>query len=757
MYNIEIIKQASEELKTLDDKEVVKIAGVLRRIRNWFKGIFDPDFNNRVTQLSNNAINVKRYMDSLNKNLKKVETAIENGDIGAYKEALNDIRDYSESLNKELEELSDSAKKAEPPPASSSPPAAPPSDPEPPQSSEEEDDDGDKGDPQPQVVPSKIGVEIPDSELPEKIVHRGEVLGGNNLVMNTAWHRSINVRRFFKRALMRYIKIDAAEAESIMEAPGFWDSVRDAVGAGRVINVRYRDGLDPMEGLNGDYIYVVNSAPFEIPTKPYFKMQVYMTVADQTYNKKIPQNVKVMVFPDERADAAGAVRIRPIHGGPTRRNRINPLGESTLPPKLEEDDYSYDIEDPFPDQSEMYDYPDLDFAFASNNKEIKKQAGEVRQSYTRVSEVDFAKMLMRAYNKIIGPIPNIQVIGLLWAQAILESGRSGGNINLRNNNVGGITAGNYDKKWNDGWLANDRPYVTAKTGLKFKAFDTPQEGVDEYLRTLIHIYPDSIKWKATGSAMDDAEYLKSINYFGDEPAERYGGPMGKLYEEFMKEVYPQIKSELTAKGVRISEVPKPPPGEAGAAMVASKEKEPTYSPVKQESAPQESAPQEPTPQESRTDIPEEVMSEAKELIDALGLDVSLASAPLTQMVINAISDEILPKSEVAIRIKTADYTASMEYAYVLSNALSRGIDADSDVHSDGNIIDVSCKTAGSLDTVRDAVAEIDDMVAKAFQNKYKQPVVSIVRIGSVKTPLVKENKLENARRKFALKGLINVK
>lgn len=186
---------------------------------------------------------------------------------------------------------------------------------------------------------------------------------------------------------------------------------------------------------------------------------------------------------------------------------------------------------------------------------ITKIAGEVEAVYTYINDVEMANILYQAYKSVYGKEPNMQLLGLLWSQAAFETGQKDGKFRLRNNNFGGITAGNFDK-WNGtGWERSGKPFVRSKTNpnMKFKSFSTPVEGAIEFIKTLGNLYPESMKWKATGLIADDVLYMATKNYFGSEKISRYGGGMDTYMRRFMSTVYPSFKG-------KISETPEPPPG-----------------------------------------------------------------------------------------------------------------------------------------------------------------------------------------------------
>lgn len=312
---------------------------------------------------------------------------------------------------------------------------------------------------------------------------------------------------------------------------------------------------------------------------------------------------------------------------------------------------------------------------------VQKLAKQVEKNITHVSGVDLAKILIKAYEDLGVSNPKPELVGSTWAQIVLEAGRDASGITLNNNNFGGVTAGNFDKKWNDsGWLESNKNWFETSHGLKFKSFSSPVEGAKEYIKTLAYLYPDSLKHKASGNQMEDAKYLRSKNYFGNVPYENYGSPMERMYGEFIKNIWPQIKT-----------------GES------------YEEPVKQQP---------------------DYHQEVSELSQYLGI---AASSNLTQIVVNAISKEILPKSNILIKINSEDISAAITCASALSESLDKIVQADVLIHSNNKDVELNCSIPG--ENVFFATAAIADVVKNEFNNKYNTNIV-------ISTKLNKTSELE---------------
>lgn len=92
MNDVQIIRTATLELQTLDDTEVVKIAGVLQRIKNWWQAFKSPEYRQQVQQLKQESTSIKSLIDSLSNNITDLQKAISSNDVQLYGDSLNKVR-----------------------------------------------------------------------------------------------------------------------------------------------------------------------------------------------------------------------------------------------------------------------------------------------------------------------------------------------------------------------------------------------------------------------------------------------------------------------------------------------------------------------------------------------------------------------------------------------------------------------------------------------------------------------------------------
>lgn len=372
---------------------------------------------------------------------------------------------------------------------------------------------------------------------------------------------------------------------------------------------------------------------------------------------------------------------------------------------------------------------------------LKKQAGVVPAEYTYLTDIEMANVLLQAYKNVYGQIPNVQLLGLLWSQAAFETGQENGKFKLRNNNFGGVTAGNFDAKWNgSGWMASGKPYVKSpKSKMNFKAYSSPVAGAEEYIKTLGNLYPKSLEWKASGLIADDVLYMATKNYFGGEKIHAYGGGMDMYMHRFMNNVLPSIKEKLPAE-------PKPPPGAVSMRYkeygdnpylknkenglvnrkVFQSEKwayDYKGKPVASEGVERPEAKPEAKPEEggikfddvggtdSGTKDSEDVNFEQtyQTLLAKL-----FACGPVERLVKKSLLRQKLAANTLLVTVKSElPRYVETRFARVLATALRNEMDAEISIH-DGEHIEIECDVYGSPFLVKNAIYEVAEIINRKF-------------------------------------------
>lgn len=103
MYNI--LRTASLELQTIENKDVVKVAGVLNKLKNYLRQLGDKEYASAVEVLRADSWMVQQVSTSLRKKIKELTEAIDDGDIDAYDAILGEVRELTSELAIELKNL----------------------------------------------------------------------------------------------------------------------------------------------------------------------------------------------------------------------------------------------------------------------------------------------------------------------------------------------------------------------------------------------------------------------------------------------------------------------------------------------------------------------------------------------------------------------------------------------------------------------------------------------------------------------------
>jgi hypothetical protein len=158
---------------------------------------------------------------------------------------------------------------------------------------------------------------------------------------------------------------------------------------------------------------------------------------------------------------------------------------------------------------------------------------------TPISMAEYARGLVRAWQKDLRVVPTKQAAGVLWAQYMIETGGAA----CWNWNIGNVkvTAGQVDAgvDWHDlpgTWeiIAGKRVVLPdGHPGRRFRAFASLDEAMAHHLGFLRN-KRYAVAWPAVeaGDVMQFARLLKSAGYF-TASAEDYGTGMGGHFRAWM--------------------------------------------------------------------------------------------------------------------------------------------------------------------------------------------------------------------------------
>jgi hypothetical protein len=109
-----LLRTASLQLHTFDNKEVVKIAGVLSKLKSYLRQLGDREYAEAVDVLRSDSWMVQQVATELRKKIKELTKAIDEGDIPSYDMALEEVRSLTTDLATELKKLNQDAQAQDP-------------------------------------------------------------------------------------------------------------------------------------------------------------------------------------------------------------------------------------------------------------------------------------------------------------------------------------------------------------------------------------------------------------------------------------------------------------------------------------------------------------------------------------------------------------------------------------------------------------------------------------------------------------------
>lgn len=721
MNYIASIRKLAFELEATHDDDVVKVAGIYRKIKNWWQAFTDPQYANEISSMQQQSVKIKHLLDELGKYITQMQSAIADNDVYDYQLNLDAVRELSVGLAKELSDYTEFTESVEE------------------QIPEEQVFVPDAGD-TPEQEQGKRDLSDPDAFPPGHDVP----VNGNirEPVQNFRWFQQFtpdeiqltdrvieNAQEKLANVLSRKRPItnnseeDKAHYFYLLRTPeaeqSLLSNLPNAILNGILIKYGYAKESEKVKDR------ARNQMEAGIWTSPFNVILPASQESDQ------PIQIIFEAFLLVNDIAAGYV------GG--KRLSVRGLMNATV----------------------------KNVSIASQTErmikltKLLKQSEKVPRRKYKIPPVDFATYLMKAYQLAFGKLPNVQTVGVMWAQGVHENG---GRVNTTNYNFGGLSAGNYDKAWNSpGWIKSGYPYRwSAADKQKQKAYDVrplkigghevsgPLAGALDYILTLKYFYPDTFKWKSAGLAFDDAMYLKSKKYYGG-PAKIYGGNMDKLFKEFMEKIYPNMPEKPPFK-------PTPPPAQPKSQYVF-KDQTVVRPKLVSEKYGYQGEPSANTPGDAKElardiarDLSPSMPFGAKELARDIMTDMPMLFAgPLEKLVKRSLERNLLPNQTILISLHSDSYPHLVRFAHGLSSALRSELDAETSVCHNKKRIEIECSIAGPKESVLKAVSGLVEGIRKAFKNTTGKVIKTAVFEGVESRLDVLDSKTsEKNFRKFAL-------
>jgi len=111
MHNTDEIRKIAIELQAVDNKKVVKVAGILRRFKNFLRRITDSDYRAEVAKLNKETEYTGKIVEELEIKINNLSEIIRDGEVNAYGEALEEVKDLTKQLWTEIHKVEGDANK----------------------------------------------------------------------------------------------------------------------------------------------------------------------------------------------------------------------------------------------------------------------------------------------------------------------------------------------------------------------------------------------------------------------------------------------------------------------------------------------------------------------------------------------------------------------------------------------------------------------------------------------------------------------
>jgi hypothetical protein len=164
---------------------------------------------------------------------------------------------------------------------------------------------------------------------------------------------------------------------------------------------------------------------------------------------------------------------------------------------------------------------------------------------TEVSESELVKALISAWQKLFGSMPTKEQIAMLLAQNALETGHR---KSMWNYNIGNVTTDGKGKyNYFDDLTTNEQisPGKWKKMNLKYRAFNTLDEGALDYIKFLKNNYATAWQHIINPNPEEYSKALKKAGYYTADEIP-YTKNMVSLFSHFSKSPeYDKAKSGIT--------------------------------------------------------------------------------------------------------------------------------------------------------------------------------------------------------------------
>jgi hypothetical protein len=165
---------------------------------------------------------------------------------------------------------------------------------------------------------------------------------------------------------------------------------------------------------------------------------------------------------------------------------------------------------------------------------------EVAKLPTPLTEEEIGRALYDGHLKVFNYAPSPERLSMGWAQASFETSRG---KECSSNNLGHIVAGEaWDGKFYVFKVAERirrDPDVWKEINMRFRAYDTPVDGGEDYWRLIKGNFESALAVFDTGNAPAAAEKLCEMGY-ATANCQQYGTGVSQIYNFVRNNAYPKL-------------------------------------------------------------------------------------------------------------------------------------------------------------------------------------------------------------------------
>lgn len=689
----EMIKIASSQLHRTPDYKIVKVAGILRRLKNWLKSKLDKEFQEKVQTLETESAYFSQKLSELQGQISKVQEAIADKELEEYRQELNKLK----KLLPPILRLNLSAQKAAT------------------ELSKEI---------QEQLTKEKLE----DPKYLEKIKTWLSTDQGFDILLDQDQSTPVQSTKFYKGVGPERVKFTDKNWKL-----GIFPSIASALNAN--LSMDLQEQLDPIIKtaiVNG----VITNAQLQFPVPGYDSpatgvVKLNIISAPYTipgFNAKV--QTKFLIRDTSPGKNIKTPEMAIIEVGKTtivsEKPAPNPLAAASSFNRL-------DLLKSYDASHRINFYNSIiknAFAPGSFKEEIK---------ITTYSEVDFARILKKGYKLVFNKEPSLHTLAFGWAQAAIEHGTP---FVIKENNIGNIRA-------TPDWIKAKKPFFTkahkefTDTGKSFldpgaawRAYPSPELGAAGYWDLLKRKYPDVLKWAAGGDPQSAGVVLGQIGYY-TQSIDKYSSSLKSLYNRFMKQYaknFPELSDEIEEINEEKPEVKTwrseynlPSQGKGISST-------PNKNNVSSNMEPED------------YDLKDEDIEEIEE-----DIPLSTKSFALTRLVKEAIDKQDNNKSKLLIKVEGSDFIDNLEYANNLSSLIQDYLNGSTIITNNKEDFYLEASSPIS-NNFKQAVDELSNVLSEEINKKTNKNVYAITSENLISFyPELNQETIASNHRKFLMR------